>query len=238
MRFVAILLVLIVGQLASFSLRAQQAPAAAPKNLVVNGGFEASSQRQNLWQGVDSAGFLTGERGQVPVLTLRGEISDTVMPISVSATDMNADGLVDLVTMDVLGYLRIYFNSGDKQQPKFTSGDLGGVFLTRTAQNDLTIGREAPGARLAPRIFPTEMMKSGKKDLVAGNYLGEVLFVPNSGSAQVPDFKQPQEVSRAVIPTMKDPRKRWGNVFAPWYLGLERRWEGRPFIGRGILFGE
>jgi hypothetical protein len=215
MRFVAILLVLSVGQLASFSLRAQQAPAAAPKNLVVNGGFEASSQRQNLWQGVDSAGFLTGERGQVPVLTLRGEISDTVMPISVGATDMNADGLVDLVTMDVLGYLRIYFNSGDKQQPKFTSGDLGGIFLTRTAQNDLTIGREAPGARLAPRIFPTEMMKSGKKDLVAGNYLGEVLLIPNGGSAQVPDFKQPQEVSRAVIPTMKDPRKRWGNVFAP-----------------------
>ena len=137
------------------------------------------------------------------------------MPISVGATDMNADGLVDLVTMDVLGYLRIYFNSGDKQQPKFTSGDLGGIFLTRTAQNDLTIGREAPGARLAPRIFPTEMMKSGKKDLIAGNYLGEVLFVPNGGSAQVPDFKQPQEVSRAVIPTMKDPRKRWGNVFAP-----------------------
>ena len=162
MRFVAILLVLIVGQLASPSLRAQQAPAAAPKNWSSMAASRQPRQRQNLWQGVDSAGFLTGERGQVPVLTLRGEISDTVMPISVGATDMNADGLVDLVTMDVLGYLRIYFNSGDKQQPKFTSGDLGGVFLTRTAQNDPTIGREAPGARLAPRIFPTEMMKSGK----------------------------------------------------------------------------
>ena len=31
----------------------------------------------------------------------------------------------------------------------------------------------------------------------------------------MPDFKQPPDVSRAVIPTMKDPRKRWGNVFAP-----------------------
>ena len=85
MRFSAILLVLMVSQLASLSLRAQPAPAAAPKNLVINGGFEASSQRQNLWQGVDSAGFLTGERGQVPVLTLRGEIADTAMPISVGA---------------------------------------------------------------------------------------------------------------------------------------------------------
>ena len=215
MRFSAVLLVAIVAHLSSSELRAQQTPAAAPKNLVVNGGFENSSQRQNLWQGVDSAGFLTGERGQVPVLTLRGEIADTVMPISVGAADMNADGLLDLVTMDVLGYLRIFFNGGDKQQPKFTSGDLGGIFLTRTGPNDPTIGREVPGARLAPRIFPTELMKSGKKDLIAGNYLGEVLFVPNGGSAQVPDFKQPPDLSRVAIPTMKDPKKRWGNVFAP-----------------------
>jgi hypothetical protein len=215
MRFSPVLLLLLVAQIANPRLRAQEAPAATPKNLVVNGGFEASSVRQNLWQGVDSAGFLTGERGQVPVLTLRGEIGDTAMPMSVSATDMNADGLLDLVTMDVLGYLRIYFNTGDKQQPKFTSGDLGGIFLTRTAPNDPTIGREASGARLGPRIFPTEMMKSGKKDLIAGNYLGEVLFVSNGGSAQAPDFKQPPDVSRAVIPTMKDPKKRWGNVFAP-----------------------
>src|SRR4029077_10702907 len=158
MRFSAILLVLIVGQLTSPRLRAQQAPAAAPKNLVVNGGFEASSQRQNLWQGVDRAGCVTGVRGQVPVLTLRGEIADTVMPVSVRAVDMNADGLVDLVTMDVLGYLRIYFDSGDKPQPQITVGDVGGIFPTGTAPNDPTIGREAPGARLAPRIFPTEMM--------------------------------------------------------------------------------
>jgi FG-GAP-like repeat/FG-GAP repeat len=215
MRISPALVVAIVAHLLSLDLLAQQAPAGPPKNLVINGGFETSSPRQNLWQGVDSAGFLTGERGQVPVLTLRGEIADTVMPISVGVADMNADGLVDLVTMDVLGYLRIYFNSGDKQQPKFTSGDLGGIFLTRTASNDPTIGREAPGARLAPRIFPTEMMKSGKKDLITGNYLGEVLFVPNGGSAQVPDFKQPPDVSRQAIPTTKDPKRRWGNVFAP-----------------------
>jgi hypothetical protein len=194
-------------------LLAQQPP--APKNLVFNGGFETSFPRQNLWQGVDSAGFLTGERGQVAVLTLRGEIADSAMPLSVAVADMNADGLLDLVTMDVLGYLRIFFNSGDKQQPKFTLGDLAGVFLTRTPPNDPTIGREASGARLAPRIFPTDIVKSGKKDLIVGNYLGEVLLVPNSGSAQVPDFKQPQDVTRVAIPTMKDPKKRWGNVFAP-----------------------
>jgi FG-GAP-like repeat/FG-GAP repeat len=215
MRIRTVLALAIAAHFASPTGLAQQPAAAAPKNLVVNGDFNNSFPRQNLWQGVDSAGFLTGERGQVPVLTLRGEIADSAMPISVGVADMNADGLLDLVTMDVLGYLRIFFNNGDKQQPKFTLGDLGGIFLTRTAPNDPTIGREAPNARLAPRIFPTDTLKSGKKDLFVGNYLGEILLVPNGGSAQAPDFKQPLELARLAIPTMKDPRKRWGNVFAP-----------------------
>ena len=211
----------------------QQPPAPAPKNLVGNGGFETSFRRDNLWQGVDGAGYLTGERGQVPVLTLSGEIADTAMPISVGVADMNADGLLDLVTMDVLGYLRIFFNSGDKQEPKFTLGDLGGIFLTRTAPNDPTIGREAPNARLAPRIFPTEIMKSGKRDLIVGNYLGEVLLVPNGGSAQAPDFRQPQDVARLAIPTMKDSNKRWGNVFAPCTWDWNRDGKEDLLLGEG-----
>jgi hypothetical protein len=192
-----------------------QTPTPAPKNIVFNGGFETASRRENIWQGVSAAGNLTGERGQVPVLTSSGTIGDTPMPISVCVADMNADGLPDLVTMDVWGYLRIFFNSGTKQEAKFTIGELGGIFLTRTAQKDPAIGREYPNARLAPRIFATEIMKSGKKDLIVGNYLGEVLLVPNAGSAQSPDFKQPQSVSRLVVPTTKESNKRWGNVFAP-----------------------
>ena len=218
--------------LASPTLLGQQSPP-GPKNLVTNGGFENSFQRQNLWQGVDSAGFLTGERGQVPVLTFKGEIADSAMPISVAVADMNADGLPDLVTMDVLGYMRIYFNSGDKGQPKFAVGDLVGLFLTRTASNDPTIGREAPEARLAPRIFPTDIMKSGKKDLIAGNYLGDVFLIPNSGSAQIPDFKQPQDLSRVAIPTMKDPKKRWGNVFAPCTWDWNRDGREDLLLGEG-----
>ncbi len=224
---------LVIVHCASPRLLAQQPPAPAPKNLVGNGGFETSFRRDNLWQGVDGAGFLTGERGQVPVLTLRGEIADTAMPISVGLADMNADDLLDLVTMDVLGYLRIFFNSGDKQQPKFTVGDLGGIFLTRTAPNDPTIGREAPGARLAPRIFPTEIMKSGKRDLIVGNYLGEVLLVPNGGSAQAPEFRQPQDVARLAIPTMKDSNKRWGNVFAPCTWDWNRDGREDLLLGEG-----
>jgi hypothetical protein len=233
MRIPTVLAFVVVVHGASPQLLAQQAPPPAPKNLVVNGGFETAFRRENLWQGVDTAGYLTGERGQVPVLTLSGAIADTAMPISVGVADMNADALLDLVTMDVLGYLRIFFNSGTPQQPKFTLGELGGIFLTRTSPNDPTIGRDAPGARLAPRIFPTEMMKSGKKDLIVGNYLGEVFLVPNGGSAQAPDFKQPPDIARLAMPTMKDSSKRWGNVFAPCTWDWNKDGKDDLLLGEG-----
>jgi hypothetical protein len=210
-----------------------QTPPPATKNLVNNGSFESSARRENLWHGVDAAGYLGGERGQVSVLTSGGSIGDTAMPISVSVADMNGDGLLDIVTMDVLGYLRIFFNSGTKESPKFTYGELGGIFLTRTAPKDPTIGREYPKARLAPRIFAADISKSGKKDLVVGNYLGEVLLVPNSGSAQSPDFKQPQNISQLLVPTMKDPTKRWGNVFAPSLWDWNKDGKDDLLLGEG-----
>ncbi len=210
-----------------------QTPPPAPKNLVNNGGFEASSRRENLWQGVDNAGNLAGERGQAPVLTLSGAIADTPMPISVSVADMNGDGLLDIVTMDVLGYLRIYFNSGTPQEPKFTHGELAGIFLTRTPPKDPTIGRDYPNARIAPRIFVTDIRKAGKKDLIVGNYLGEVLLVPNAGSAQSPDFKQPPNIAQLVIPTMKDANKRWGNVFAPCTWDWNKDGKDDLLLGEG-----
>jgi FG-GAP-like repeat len=232
MRFYPVLAVVLLVLCASPRLLAQTPPP-APKNLVVNGGFETSSRRENLWQGVDNAGYLTGERGQVSVLALSGAIADTPMPISVSVADMNADGLSDLVTMDVLGYLRIFFNSGTQTEPKFTRGELAGIFLTRSPKNDPTIGREYPNARLAPRIFPTDMRKSGRKDLIVGNYLGEVFFVPNAGSAQSPEFKQPPNISRLLIPTMKDLNKRWGNVFAPCTWDWNKDGKDDLLLGEG-----
>ena len=214
---------------------AAPAAPAAPKNLVSNGGFESSFKRENLWDGTDNAGYLTGERGAVPVLTTSGVISESSMPISVSVADMNGDGKPDIVSMDVLGYLRIFFNSGTPQETKFTSGELGGIFLTRTDGRDPILsgaGQSAEHARLAPRLFPTEILKSGKKDLLIGNYIGEILLVPNAGSGQAPDFKQPATIGAVTIPTMKDSNKRWGNVFAP------ATWDWNKDGKEDLLLGE
>ncbi len=223
--------------LSAASLHAQ-APApvpAAPKNLVSNGGFESSFRRENLWDGVDNAGYLTGERGAVPILQNSGAIGESAMPVSVSVADMNGDQLPDIVTMDVLSYLRIFFNSGTPQEPKFTIGELGGIFLSRTQRKDPILdGAEgsADHARMATRVFPTDIMKSGKKDLIVGNYIGEVLLIPNAGSVQVPDFKQPAEVGRMAIPTMKDSTRKWGNVFAP------ATWDWNKDGKEDLLLGE
>ncbi len=214
---------------------APAAPAApVAKNLVGNGGFETSFKRENLWDGVDASGYLTGERGSVPIITTGGVISDSSMPISVSVADMNGDGLPDIVTMDVLGYLRIYFNSGSKTEPKFTNGELGGIFLSRTAPKDpLLGGLTAPQARQAPRVFATDILHSGKKDLIIGNYLGEILLVPNAGSAQAPDFKQPADVSRLLLPTTKDSNRRWGNLFAPCTWDWDKDGKDDLLLGEG-----
>lgn len=213
-----------------------QAPAPAPRNMVSNGGFESSFRRENLWDGVDAAGYLSGERGAVPVLTTSGVVSETSMPLSVAVADMNADNLPDIVTMDVLSYLRIFFNSGTPTEPKFTVGELGGIFLSRTTRGDPILeGSEktADHARMATRMIPTDILRTGKKDLVVGNYIGEILLVPNSGSAQSPNFKQPPDVARAAIPTMKDPTKKWGNVFAPTTWDWNRDGKEDLLVGEG-----
>jgi hypothetical protein len=231
---------LTAGLVATFtatSLHAQApAPAAAPaaKNLISNGGFESSFARENLWDGVDKAGYLSGERASVPVLTTSGVISETSMPISVAVADMNGDKLPDIVTMDVLSYTRIFFNSGTPTEPKFTVGELAGIFLSRTDPKDVILegSENAEHARLATRMFPSEILRTGKKDLIVGNYIGEVLLIPNAGSPSTPDFRQPADLSRATIPTMKDSNKKWGNVFAP------TTWDWNKDGKEDLLLGE
>lgn len=227
-------LALLAAAVPPVSVLAQAPAPAPPKNLASNGSFETSFRRENLWDGVDATGLLTGERGAVPVLTASGVISEGSMPISVSVTDLNGDGLPDIAAMDVLGYFRVYFNEGTPQEPKFGLGELAGIYLTRIAPTDpLLGGARAPYARRAPRIYLGEITKSGKKDLLVGNYLGEILLLPNAGTIQRPDFRQPADVGRAAIPTSKDSNRRWGNVFAPAVWDWNKDGKDDLLLGEG-----
>ena len=234
MRFSPTVAAALTGLLGVTSALAQAPAPAGAKNLVSNGSFETSFRRENLWAGTDSSGYLAGQRGAVPILTTSGAISESSMPVSVSLADMNADGKLDIVAMDVLGYLHIYFNQGTPQEAKFATGDLSGLFLTRIDSKDPVLnGAKATYARLAPRAFATDMLKSGKKDLIVGNYLGEIFAVPNAGSPQSPDFRQPPDPSRLLVPTTKDSNNRWGNVFSPAVWDWNRDGKDDLILGEG-----
>ena len=217
---------------------AAQNPATAPagpKDAVRNGGFERTLRAPNLWSGVDKDGFLAGFRGFLPVLSESGNVAETPMPVGVSVGDLNNDGLPDILSSDPLGFIRIYFNSGSKEQPKFTSGELTTPWLASGEGNPpwtppMLGGEQEVGGwnqrwtkrRQGVRASLADLTGTGKLDLVAGNYFGDIFVVRNSGSAQVPQFPQPRSIAKAVIPTMKDPVARWGNVFAP----LMHDWDG------------
>jgi hypothetical protein len=213
-----------------------QAPApAGPKDAIRNGGFERTLQAPNLWSGVDKDGFLAGFRGFLPVLNEGGSVAETPMPVGVAVGDLNGDGLPDILSSDPLGFIRIYFNGGSEEQPKFTRGELTTPWLASGDGDPPWIppmlgGEQEVGGwnqrwakrRQGVRASLADLTGSGKLDLVAGNYFGDIFLIRNSGSAQAPQFPQPPSVAKAVIPTMKDPVRRWGNVFAP----LMHDWDG------------
>ena len=206
-----------------------------PKDAIRNGSFERTLQTPNLWSGVDKDGFLAGFRGFLPVLNESGNVAETPMPVAVAVGDLNSDGLADLLSSDPLGYLRVYFNRGSKEQPKFTSGEIATPWLA-SGEGDppwrppgLGGGNEISGwnqkwakRRLGVRVSLADLTGTGKLDLVAGNYFGDLFIVRNSGTAQTAQFPQPQPLAKAMVPTRKDSTRRWGNVFAP----LLHDWDG------------
>jgi hypothetical protein len=218
------------------TLPAQNPPPApaGPRDAIRNGGFERTTATPNLWSGVDKDGFLAGFAGSLPVLDENGSIANTAMPVAVAVGDLNGDGRPDILSSDPLGYLRIYYNSGSKEQPKFTSGELTLPWLA-SGEGDppwqpvglhggetLSWNLRWANRRLGGRASLADLSRSGKLDLVAGNYFGDLFVIRNSGSADSPVFAQPKSIAKAVIPTTEDPLRRWGNVFAP----LLHDWDG------------
>ncbi len=222
-----------VACLSVCTLQAQQpspAPGAAG-GVVRNGNFEKSTRAPNLWNGVDSSGTLAGFTTALPVLDVSGNLGGdpTPLPVSVSVGDLNGDNLLDIMAADPVGYIRIYFNTGTAQEPKFGVGELSLPFLARPEGDPPWIPDGLSSTeridwisrwvnrRQGVRVSLWDTFAGGKLSFIAGNYFGEIYLIPNEGSVTAPRFSQPQSLLKSAIPTMKDPNHHWGNVFAPLY---------------------
>ena len=225
-----------------------------PVNLVKNGDFAKTADEENLWDGVDSEGFLAGDTyiddtvvykggirpagifynrytaGRVDAILEGGNIGRLPLPISVQVADLNRDGLLDLITVDGAKYFRIYFNSGTPTEPKFTHCEMVPVFLARfpwTKQRS-NYGRfAAEGLKLALG----DITKNGTLDMVLGNYFGDLMILKNTGSLTTPEWKQPPSFEAIRVPTTRDGHL-WANLLAPAVYDWNR--DGKP----DILVGE
>lgn len=202
------------------------------RNLLSNPGFESTRNTPNLWYGTGPDGTIEAARLQVPVLTERGSIADTAMPATVSLGDLNADGKLDLLVGGASGYMHVFFNEGTPQEPKFSRGELLPVFLSRlrSASDDY---QRTWFRFMAPRIHLADMSNTGRLNIWIGNYSGEILQLPNSGTASNPDFRQPPDVSKLVIPTSQNLTRRWGNVFAPALWDVDGDGRTDLLVGEG-----
>ena len=193
---------------------------APPVNILTNPGFEGATRAvDNLWDGVDSDGYLDGFKFSAQVVTDRGNLGALAMPPAVALADLNGDGRPDLITADPTGYFRFYPNHGTATAPRFTSAELMPFFISSTFKPrkhvwDSTL---ADAYRYCPRFALADWRQSGVLDLLVCNYFGETLFLPNSGTVKQPVFRQPSGpggvLSARLVTSEKEPF--WGNLFAP-----------------------
>ena len=68
--------------------------------------------------------------------------------------------------------------------------------------------------RFCPRIALADWRRTGLLDMIIGNYLGEVLFVPNSGNARQPFYRWPGSLDKLRVQT-HDQGRMWANLLSP-----------------------
>lgn len=189
-------------------LQAQTPAPAAPRVIVRNGGFETSTKRDELWDGVSQDGSLTLFRFSEAGLTERAAISQIAMPPSIRFADMNGDGKPDIVAATGYGFVFIYPNTGTPQAPQFGRAEVVPIFLGYT--DEVTRRR-----RTVPRIALADMGRRNMFDLLAGNFIGELLILRNAGSGREPRFDQPRALTAAEVQIADVPGRIWGNLLAP-----------------------
>ena len=116
-----------------------------------------------------------------------------------TVADWNQDGKKDLVVGAYDGRIHLFINDGTDAMPDFPAED-----FAQFGAADLVV----PGLRSSPDV--RDLDGDGKKDLLAGNTEGHLLFYPNTGTDADPSFTTVAlvEADGAPIDLPGSPRSR------------------------------
>jgi hypothetical protein len=101
--------------------------------------------------------------------------------------DWNNDGLHDFLVGDAIGNVHIYINQNNNTHPVFEKGSLlEGYDVEKKEFGVLDVG-----LRATPEVY--DWNSDGKKDLIIGNFDGNILIYLNTGSDNKPAFEKPPQ---------------------------------------------
>lgn len=138
-----------------------------PPPLVPNGDFESLTVAANLWDGVDNNNNMRTLTYANYITVEGGNAAHVNFPSSPQMTDMDGDGLKDLVVGDPSGFIWIFKNRGEKGKPKFTTGQFVPAYYGGAA-----------------KLWVGDFSGDNRQDIVVGTAFGHVIYVKNIGSPQ------------------------------------------------------
>ena len=128
------------------------------------------------------------------------------------------------MSCDPAGIVRIHFNSGTLQEPKFTVAEVVPIFPPQVSKDEKWNHQGWwTWPHSIPKITLFDWNKRGVPDLVFRNYTSDVCIVENTGNVTAPVFPQPQKYERVRVPLGSKP---WGNLFAPCVYDWNK--DGKP----------
>jgi len=186
------------------------------------GSMEAGGPGYIPWAGVGEKELLTGKNRKSLVVTTSGAVKSMEYPGGLDVLDLTGDGLPDLFLADSNGFFWLYVNQGTKEKPEWPDAELMSLWLVpEPRKEDGSQGGDiwSPTAGYPPacsRIYLKDFTGDGDPDLILGDYLGNVMFLENTGSAGRPFFQSPASGRDIAVPTGPEGRL-WGNYLSPVY---------------------